>query len=293
VTRPAFAFGERGVLFGRESGLLGIWTEPRGTASGVPVVLLGAGILHRIGPSRVSVHVARALARAGHPVLRFDLAGIGDSMRPTEDSLERSVRADIRDAIDEACARAPEGRWAGQVALVGFCSGADNALHAGSDDPRVRAAVLFDPTVHRTAGFHRRELREQVLTRQGWWSVLTARALRVRIAKWRARSKEPRRPPGYYGLLVAPPEETDARARRFRERGGLLRFVLSAGVQRYCNSPDQVSEALPTAAQLGPFDVVWAPQFDHVFATRAQVDWFIDGTTSWLARAFPTGDGAA
>ncbi|HRG99170.1 MAG TPA: dienelactone hydrolase family protein, partial [Polyangiaceae bacterium] len=91
-------------------------------------------------------------------MLRFDLSGIGDSGRPTEPSLEAAVTADIRDAVDLACARDKDGKWAGRIAFVGFCSGADNALHAGSDDPRVHAAVLFDPTVHRTRGFHRREL---------------------------------------------------------------------------------------------------------------------------------------
>lgn len=278
---------ERAVLFGRQQGLLGIWTEPRAAVTGVPVVVLGAGILHRIGPSRVAVHVARALAARGHPVLRFDLSGVGDSGRANEASLEAAVTADIRDAIDLACAKGRDGPRPDQVVLLGFCSGADNALHAGAGDPRVRAAVLFDPTVHRTAGFRRREMLRSLGSARAWSSVLGGRYFRQRIARWRGHEDPNPRPPGYYGLLVASAEETDRRALRFREHGGLLRFVLSSGVQRYCNSPEQVREALPSAFTPRQFEVVWAPHLDHVFGARPQVEWFVQDTVAWVGRTFP------
>lgn len=287
MTTGSAPYRERAVLFGRSGGLLGIWCEPRGTPTGIPVIVLGAGILHRIGPSRVAVHLARTLAARGHAVLRFDLSGIGDSARPSESSLEAAVTADIRDAIDLACAREKDGRWADQVALVGFCSGADNALHAGSGDPRVRAAVLFDPTVHRTPGFHRREMLQSLTNGRAWLNVLSGRSLVARIEQWRGRGATLRRPPGYYGLLVAPREETDKRARAFREHGGRLRFVLSAGAQRYCNAAEQVREAMPTAFDPARFDVVWAPHLDHVFGTRSQVDWFVQDSSTWLAQLPP------
>lgn len=286
-TAPVAAYRERAVMFGRSGQLLGIWTEPKGPATGIPVIILGAGILHRIGPSRVAVHLARALAARGHAVLRFDLSGIGDSGRPPEPALETAVTADIKDAIDLACARDKEGRWAGRVAFVGFCSGADNALHAGSDDARVHAAIVFDPTVHRTRGFHLRELANGLRKPQAWLNLLTGRSIVARIEKWRNRTDPLRRPPGYYGLLVATREETDRRARRFRENGGRLRFVLSSGVIRYCNAPEQVREALPTAFSAEQFDVVWAPHLDHVFGTRAQVDWFVQDSAEWLGALKP------
>ena len=286
-TPAVSAHRERAVMFGRNGGLLGIWTEPKGGATGIPVIILGAGILHRIGPSRVAVHLARALAARGHPVLRFDLSGIGDSGRPTEPSLEAAVTADIRDAVDLACARDKDGKWAGRIAFVGFCSGADNALHAGSDDPRVHAAVLFDPTVHRTRGFHRHELARSLTSGRAWGNFLTGRSLKARIDRWRGSADPLRRPPGYYGLLVASPEETDRRARAFRDHGGRLRFVLSSGVRHYCNAPEQVREALPTAFTPAQFDVVWASHLDHVFGSRAQVDSFVKDTAEWLGALAP------
>jgi pimeloyl-ACP methyl ester carboxylesterase len=281
------AYRERAVQFGRTGDLFGIWCEPINPGAALPVVILGAGILHRIGPSRISVHLARALATRGHPVLRFDLSGIGDSGRAPEPSLEDAVQADIRDAVSVATERAKGSVWAEQVALVGFCAGADNALFVGAADPRIRAAVLFDPTVHKTAGFHRRKLLQRLSSAETWNNVLSGRSLRLRLEEALAPQEAQAKPPGYYGLLVASAEETDRRARAFCDHGGELRYVLSRGAQRYCNAPEQVSEALPTAFSPEQVHVVWAEQLDHVFSTRPQVRWFIDDTTSWLASLSP------
>jgi pimeloyl-ACP methyl ester carboxylesterase len=288
VSSPATtAFRERAVQFGRTGELFGIWCEPTTPSSALPVVILGAGILHRIGPSRVSVHLARALASRGHPVLRFDLSGIGDSGRAPEPNLEDAVQADIRDAVTLATARSAGTVWAEQVALVGFCAGADNALYVGATDPRIRAAVLFDPTVHRTAGFHRRKLMQRLSSAETWSNVLSGRSLLLRIEDVLATNDAQAKPPGYYGLLVASAEETDRRARAFCDHGGQLRYVISRAAQRYCNAPEQVSEALPTAFSPAQVHVVWAEELDHVFSTRAQVRWFVDDTSSWLASLPP------
>ncbi len=64
-------------------------------------VILNAGIVHRVGPNRMFVTLARRLAAAGTFVLRFDLSGIGDSetrndgLAPFDSSL-----ADIREVLD-------------------------------------------------------------------------------------------------------------------------------------------------------------------------------------------------
>ncbi|MEJ2540030.1 MAG: alpha/beta hydrolase, partial [Gemmatimonadota bacterium] len=140
----------------------------------MPVILLGAGILHKVGPSRAVVELARRLAEAGHPALRFDLSGIGDSPRaPGETSLMGTAVQDIQDAIglmEERCG-ATDG-----VALVGFCSGADNGLFVAGDDPRVSHVILFDPTVHRTRGYQRRRRLRRLLSPRSWWNVLSGRS---------------------------------------------------------------------------------------------------------------------
>lgn len=263
---PAVGFRETVETFGRHGSLAGILTRPPGEETrGIPVVLLGAGILHKVGPSRASVDVARRLAAAGHPVLRFDLSGIGDSPRVDEASLDRTAVLDIQDAISLVAERAgaPTG-----VALVGFCSGADNGLFVASEDPRVARLVLFDPTVHRTRGFELRRMSRRLTSPRSWWNVLSGRSLALEL---RDRiTVESERPPGYYGLLAQGPEETDRRVAELVSRDVGILYVLSQGTHDYCNAPEQIEESLPTGYSPELVKVLWAPEMDHILSTAAQ-----------------------
>src|SRR5690606_31730993 len=98
------------------------------------VVILSAGIIHRVGPNRLHVELARALSAAGCTSLRFDLSGIGDSEKRSDGlpPLDASL-ADIREAADWLQAT----RGVDQLILVGLCSGADQGLIYAGGDPRV------------------------------------------------------------------------------------------------------------------------------------------------------------
>ncbi len=72
---------ERAVVFGDPPDLVGVLTEPDGVCRDRGVIILNAGIIHRVGPNRLHVRMARALASLGFPVLRFDFSGQGDSGR--------------------------------------------------------------------------------------------------------------------------------------------------------------------------------------------------------------------
>ncbi|MEQ9321172.1 MAG: hypothetical protein RIF41_18560, partial [Polyangiaceae bacterium] len=86
---------EHALRFGEGGGLLGLVTVPEEQRDGSPgVLILNAGLLHRVGPCRMGVDLARRSARLGAPTLRFDSSGLGDSA-PTHDDLpyeERAVR---------------------------------------------------------------------------------------------------------------------------------------------------------------------------------------------------------
>jgi len=266
VSTPAeLGFRETVESFGRHGSLAGILTRPLGAEGVMPVVLLGAGIIHKVGPSRASVELARLLATAGHPVLRFDLSGIGDSPRVDEPAMDRTAVLDIKDAISLVTERvdAPGG-----VALVGFCSGADNGLFVASEDPRVSRLVLFEPTVHRTRGFERRRMTRRLTSPRSWWNVLSGRSLALELRDRVALESE--RPPGYYGLLTQSPEETDRRVAQLVSRGVPILYVLSQGVHAYCNGPEQVEESLPTGYSPEYVRVLWTEEMDHILSTEDQ-----------------------
>ncbi|NNF65268.1 MAG: alpha/beta hydrolase, partial [Acidimicrobiia bacterium] len=71
---------EQIIYFGENRNLLGILTVPDHPRPDAPtIVLLNAGLLHRVGPNRLHVAVARRLAAKGYSSFRFDMAGVGDS----------------------------------------------------------------------------------------------------------------------------------------------------------------------------------------------------------------------
>lgn len=139
--------------FGPDDGLFGILTTPE---EGVRVpdaptaLILNAGIVHRVGPFRIHVDIARNLAAAGFSTLRLDLSGLGDSApRTGKLELEDRARLDVSDAMDFLT------RTTGQTkfVLLGLCSGAYNAHQVAVKDDRIVGAVFMDGIVFRTLGY--------------------------------------------------------------------------------------------------------------------------------------------
>jgi alpha/beta superfamily hydrolase len=133
---------EEAIQFGELDSLVGVVTN---AAPGNPdkpgVILLNPGIVHRVGPGRIYVKIARALAEQGFTSLRFDLSGIGDS----------SVRLDNRpfeeSSVDEArtaMSFLQATRGINRFILLGGCSGATVSLETARADRQAIAAILIN-----------------------------------------------------------------------------------------------------------------------------------------------------
>ena len=87
---------------GRPTPLTAIATEPKGLDSSKPAVLiLNSGVMHHIGTCRISVRIARELAKSDFLALRFDFSGIGDSEpRRGTDSFADSSSAEITEVMN-------------------------------------------------------------------------------------------------------------------------------------------------------------------------------------------------
>jgi pimeloyl-ACP methyl ester carboxylesterase len=171
---------EQAVLLGQRQSLVGVLTRAVAEmpADGSAVVILNTGIIHRVGHHRMFVTMSRALARAGHTVLRFDFSGIGDS-DPRNDGLSplASCMADIKDALDWL----ERNCQASRVILVGLCSGADHAVLYGHSDDRVAALVLMDPTIPATFRYYVHFIGRRVTRLRSWVRVVTGRSRAARI----------------------------------------------------------------------------------------------------------------
>ena len=83
--------------------LVGVFTaaEPSDDHGRPAIIFLNAGLLHRIGPNRLYVRMAREMAGRGFSSLRFDLSGIGDSLPRTDGlPLRAAALRDVQDALD-------------------------------------------------------------------------------------------------------------------------------------------------------------------------------------------------
>ena len=145
---------EKVVSFGPANTLAGVVTEPAPdvAVAGAPTaIILNAGIVHRVGPFRLHVWLARRLAEAGFSTLRLDLSGLGESaVRPGKMHAHDRALLDV----DEAMKYLAKSRGAKDFVLAGLCSGAFNAHRASVKDDRVKGAVFIDGIAFRTLGFY-------------------------------------------------------------------------------------------------------------------------------------------
>lgn len=189
---------ERTVPIG-DDGLFGIVTESQDADPAVSpaVVLLNAGVLPHSGPARLWVAMARAWAAHGVRVLRFDLAGLGDSptrpgRRPDE---PYPVGADL-DIVEAARFMVPEDP-AG-VVLAGLCSGAYHVLEAGLQLNSRRVWLvnpgvpLVPPELTDEAG---RDIRRQAIR------PLDSVTRKLSATNWIARLSEATLPAGVWWAL--------------------------------------------------------------------------------------------
>lgn len=133
---------ETTLAFGSDRGLIGTVCLPDAPAcADFGLVLFNAGVVHRVGPHRIYVKLARELARRGVASIRFDLHGLGDSLRasPSVGHAEQVVD-DLRRAMDELQRQSGASRFT----LLGFCSGVPQSCDAALVDRRVEHVILYD-----------------------------------------------------------------------------------------------------------------------------------------------------
>lgn len=139
---------ETAVSFGSDPKLFGILSEPAQptghvNCSETAVLMLNVGGNYRIGPNRIYVHIARDLARAGCRILRFDLAGLGDSRHPqgfrAAHLYSKDSTPEVRAAIDFLSAQGCKKFY-----LLGICSGSFVAFQAALADTRVTGQILMN-----------------------------------------------------------------------------------------------------------------------------------------------------
>lgn len=264
---------------GEHRTLVAIASAPPARRDVPAVLLVNAGVIHRIGPHRLHVQLARRLAQAGHLAMRMDLSGIGDSGTvPDALSFRASAVADIRTAIDHVTADDP----ASSVIVFGICSGADNALAAAEADPRIAGIVLVDPPCYATPQARLRALRARLRSPAAWLTLPAKLLARLRNRRPASAddvtaSASGRQPPPF--------EDYRRQLTGLVERGVRVLSIYSSAAGARYNHADQLFEWFPELR--GRLDRQYCPDANHTFTETAQQAALIAMVMDWCQRRFP------
>jgi hypothetical protein len=270
---------EHAVLLAPTQSMVGVITEAEihDDRARPAVVFLNAGLVHRVGPNRLHVRLARDAARRGFVCLRFDLSGIGDSApRLDGSSVRTAALTDVRDALDFVAAE----HRASSFILVGLCSGADLAFRAALADTRVAGVILIDGLPY-TTKWSRVHHYVNRLLRRGGWKRLFARDNPVwrRLRRWR-------RPPVRQGSAarrrdVPPRREAEAGLRELTRRGVRMLLLFTSG--REYSYGGQFRDMFPSV-RADRIDVAFFRNTDHTFTLRANQELLFRTVDEWIAR---------
>ena len=246
-------------------------------------IIVNAGVLHRVGPHRLHVDLARQLSASGFSGVRVDLSGIGDSRGvPSTMTFWESAVTDLRAVIDDL---SPDSA----CFVIGLCSGADNALAAAIADPRIKGLVLLDPPAYATRRSKLRKLQRRLREQGGPFGAL----------RWVARRilRSPRGSPGSRAAAADPSDSANSGGRitpRRDEWGQQLQQLCDRGVRILCIYSGAYDERYNHAGQIwewfpqlkGRLEVWYEPDSNHVFTSASIRRKLVSGIDAWCVAAF-------
>jgi pimeloyl-ACP methyl ester carboxylesterase len=268
-------------VVGSEGGLVGVLAEPSPAQArpGAPAILMAdVGLQHRVGPYRVWVELARQLAAAGYPSLRFDLSGLGDSA-PRRDSRDEQARAtaDMREAMDFLAQKKGIQRFI----VLGFCSGTDSAHSIAVQDPRVAGMVWIDGYAYRTPRFERDWRTRRFLDKARWRVFLNRLRERLRpSAKARGVGEE------IYTREYPEPAQLSQQLEALLARGAHLLAIYSGGADYTYGYAEQFFEMFPADFR-GRIDTGFYPAADHLFTGVPERERLLAQLGGWIRQRYP------
>jgi pimeloyl-ACP methyl ester carboxylesterase len=280
------SFTEHVVALGKRQSLVGILARPTRAVSDAPaIVILNTGIVHRVGHHRMYVILARQLAAAGHPVLRFDFSGIGDSSARVDHlSPVNSCLTDIADVLDSLETQHQVKR----VVLIGLCSGADHAILYAHRDPRIVGVVLMNPSVPPTARYYYHYIAQRLLRLRNWISIATLRSGLLRRLMTHARHGVlPQRQPDQLsldGLEYSPYLEQS-----YREavRRGIKMLAVFSALSPRATYRQQMHDAFRGVEFGNSLRLEFFPESDHLFTPSGERARLGAVIRDWLDAASP------
>ena len=272
---------EKAYTFGKHGCLIGVVTEPDAKVQkeGIPAVILwNAGLLHRVGPYRLYVDMARKLASMGFLVFRFDLSGKGDSL-PGKDnrSYEQRLVGDIQEAMDFLSTK--EG--VDEFVLIGLCSGADDAHQAAVLDSRVSGAVFLDGYGYRTWGYYLHHYGPRLFKLRVWKNFLKRKYSSVFVGTREEGNQTDTMK--MFEREFPPKEKVTKEIQALADRGVNLLYIYSGGVKyAYYNYHGQFKDMFRSIDFQGKVQLEYFEEADHTYTRLVDRDKLMITISDWM-----------
>ncbi len=270
---------EEPLHFGQGGRLFGILTQPKKlihNGQELPVfVFLNSGLVHRVGPRRLYVRLARKLAEIGFTSLRVDLAGKGDSFSRSHLTTEQSLTEDYGDIISVLEARQNQLR----LIVSGLCSGADDAIFLTPKDPRIVGMVLLDPVCDQDNGFRVRDILRKFTQLARYQRKLK------KIVSGRVRStSDTEQTLNYLDMRNSPTQQQSKIAfQSIYHRQGRVFSLFTSYAEEYYNQNGQMGRVLELNAYQEYCTELFWPAASHTYSLELHRAKLIDEIKIWAA----------
>ena len=273
------------VRMGPEQSLVGVLSRPDLPSPATPAfVMLNAGLLHRVGPGRVNVNVARALADKGFTSVRFDVSGLGDSAFRTDGRSYHESRitdaAAVMDFLESQLG-------VHSFVLLGICSGADHAFRVACADRRVVGAILVDAYTYPTRKAALYYYGRKLLHPRRGLSLISGKDLLWRrlVGKASGGVGEAGAPESMEFVVDTPPrEEAESDILQLMAHRVALFFLYTGSTGATYTYPAQFSEMFPRVREDERLQALYWPEIDHVFSRFSHQSRFVEAVLEWAVQ---------
>lgn len=264
------------------------------------LLLLNSGAVHRIGPSRLYVDSARALAARGMTVARIDLAGLGDSPAKAGEA-ENQTYPPAAVAVVQAALRGLVQQYdIADVHIAGICSGAFHALTVAIAGERLRSAVIINPLIYywkpgtslampeHLATAEAQRYQRSALRVSSWFKLLRGQVNIVAAGNIMRRRLQGLLLHGLRqvgrDLRLPIANDLGADLRRIADRRTRLLFIFSESDPGLSMLFEQGGRVVAQLSRRGSVQIDIVPQADHTFTTHAARGQLLDLIVSHFAR---------
>jgi len=277
---------EQSYSIGHSPRLVGIYTyaeekntkpadDPRPT-----ILLLNSGLLNRIGPFRHYVRLAREFSKQGFNTCRFDLSGIGDSERRSDN------RTHDEHAVDDVyqVMNFLEQQHNHKTFLVmGICTGADNAHKAMVRHKNIVGAVSIDGYSYPTLKYYLNYYGEKLFHSSSWMTLVRTFSEKL-TCLFRQDKQDSKFESFDFEWILPKKSKTEADYKLFIKRKVFLLSIFTASWPYNYN--EQLADSLPNIEFGENIQSVYLENAEHTFPLQQDRNELTSVIVSWLNHCF-------